>query len=171
MRASRKKRATRVKPAKNTAKRRGSDITARLLRQARELGVKSFIVMPIDEIQLGFKLARRPRASVVPKLLELAEHSNMHARRIALSALRHMKAWDHPGVLELFVRALGDAQGWVRYDAAWALGASGTSDARAIAELRKLARDALDDPPLDDDDAQAATRAKESLAQLLAVAP
>ena len=151
--------------AKVTPKRKRPDPTERLLKQARGLGLDSF-VMPIDEIQLGFKLAARPRASVLPKLLVLAGDPNMHARRIALSAFRRMNAWDDPRVLERLLRGLEDPAGWVRYDAAWALGDSGTNDARVIAGLRKLARRAVPNPALGDGDARAASQAAESLAKL-----
>ena len=143
---------------KAAPKRKRSDPMDRLLKQARALGLDSFVVMPIDEIQLGFKLAARPRASVLPKLLVLADDPNMHARRIALSAFRRMNAWDDPRVLERLLRGLEDPAGWVRYDAAWALGESGTNDARVIAGLRKLARSAVPNPALGDGDARAASR-------------
>ena len=151
---------------KPTTKRRAVDPTERLLRKARELGVKSFVVMPIDEIQLGFKLSKRPRDAVLPKLLTLARDNNMHARRIALSALRHMEAWDDPRVLDLFVSSLEDPEGWCRYDAAWALGDSGTRKPLALAGLRKLARGSQGNPDLSDGDARAKSQAAESLAKL-----
>jgi len=113
-------------------KRRGVDPTEVLLQQARELGVKSFVVMPIDEI----------------------------------AALRHMEAWEDQRVLNLFIASLEDPAGWCRYDAAWALGESGTGDPRALAGLRKLARGAQSDPPLSDGAARAKSQAAESLARL-----
>jgi HEAT repeat protein len=142
-----------------------------LLRKAEELGVATGIVMPIDEIQLGFRLSEQPRRSVLPKLLVLAGHGNMHARRIALTAMRRMEAWDDPLVLDAFVRGLADPEGWVRYDAAWALGDSGTGDARALAGLAKLAKGAASTPPLSDGAARAASQAAESLARLRPPSP
>jgi HEAT repeat protein len=138
----------------------------RLLKRARTLGVKTGFVMPIDEIRLGYELAKQPRRSAIPKLLDLAEDKNMHARRVAFSALHHLKAWDDPPVLELFVRGLRDPEGWVRYDAAWALGDSGTGDKGALSGLKKLARSATDKPDLSDGGARAAFQAAESLLKL-----
>jgi HEAT repeat protein len=83
-----------------------------------------------------------------------------------LTALRRMEAWDDPRALDAFVRGLDDPEGWVRYDAAWALGDSGTHDHRALAGLTKLARTALPNPPLSDGNARAAGQAAESLGKL-----
>ena len=160
------KKAPKKKAPKKKAAARGSTTIDRLLRKAEALGVATGIVMPIDEIQLGFKLSAQPRRTAIPKLLVLAEHENMHARRVALSALRRMEAWDDARVFDAFLRGRGDGEGWVRYDAAWALGDSGTEDKRAIAGLTKLARGALANPPLSDGDARAAAQAAESLATL-----
>jgi HEAT repeat protein len=157
--------AAKKKTAKKKAAARTSAID-RLLRKAEALGVATGIVMPIDEIQLGFRLSEQPRRTAIPKLLVLAGHDNMHARRVALTALRRMEAWDDEQVLEAFVHGLGDPEGWVRYDAAWALGDSGTSDRRALVGLTKLAKNALPVPPLSDGAARAASQAAESLAKL-----
>ncbi len=152
-----------------TKKRTPFDAAERLCRRARALGVKTGFVMPIDEMRLGVKLAELPRRPVLPKLLALATDENMHARRVALSALRRMEVWDDPRVLDLFIRSLEDTAGWVRYDAAWALGDSKTQDPRAIAALTKLARDAVPDPQLSDGPARAAKQAAELLAELTKV--
>jgi len=122
--------------------------------------------MPIDEIELGVKLSQQPRRAVIPSLLMLSEHENMHARRVAFGALRRLEAWNHPRVFEVFLRGVSDPEGWVRYDAAWALGDSRTTDRRAIAALEALARGARPDPDLSDGDARAASQAAESLASL-----
>jgi HEAT repeat protein len=151
-------------------KERASSVSAadRLIRKAQALGVATGIVMPIDEIEIGMKLAKQPRKTAIPKLLDLAEHENMHARRVALSALRRMEAWDDARVFDAFLHGLTDAEGWVRYDAAWALGDSDTKDKRALTALTKLARKALPNPPLSDGAARAASQAAESLAKLRA---
>jgi HEAT repeat protein len=122
--------------------------------------------MPIDEIRLGFKLSQQPRKTAVPSLLHLATDGNMHARRVAVTALRRLEAWDDPAVHACFVQALEDPAGWVRYDAAWGLGESRTKDPQALAALAKLAEGALDNPPLSDGDERAKKQAKDSLAQL-----
>lgn len=139
---------------------------ARLCADARALGTINGIVMPIDEIQLGVKLSEQPRRAVLPSLLALSQDANMHARRVAFGALRRMKAWNDPRVFDVFLRGMSDPQGWVRYDAAWALGDSRTSDARALAALAALARGARPDPDLSDANARAASQAAESLASL-----
>jgi HEAT repeat protein len=157
------KKKTAAKPKKKAAARKST--IDRLVEQAEALGAGG-IVMPIDEIQLGFRLSEQPRRSVLPRLLALAEHANMHARRVGLTAMRRMEAWDDERVFEAFLRGLGDPEGWVRYDAAWALGDSGTRDRRAITALTKLAKKALSNPPLSDGAARAAAQAAESLAAL-----
>jgi hypothetical protein len=135
---------------------------ARLCAAARVTG----IVMPIDEIQLGVELSEQPRRAVIPSLLALSQDANMHARRVAFGALRRMKAWNDPRVFDVFLRGMSDPKGWVRYDAAWALGDSRTTDPRAIAALEALARGARPDPDLSDAKARAASQAAESLASL-----
>lgn len=139
---------------------------ARLCADARALGMITGVVMPIDEIQLGVKLSEQPRRAVIPSLLALSQDANMHARRVAFGALRRMKAWDDPRVFDVFLRGMSDPKGWVRYDAAWALGDSRTTDPRAIAALEALARGARPDPDLSDAKARAASQAAESLASL-----
>ncbi len=139
---------------------------ARLCADARALGMITGIVMPIDEIQLGVKLSEQPRRAVIPSLLALSQDANMHARRVAFGALRRMEAWDDPRVFDVFLRGMSDPKGWVRYDAAWALGDSRTTDPRAIAALETLARGARPDPDLSDAKARAASQAAESLASL-----
>ena len=42
-------------------------------------------------------------------------------------------------MFDVFLRGMSDPKGWVRYDAAWALGESRTTDPRAIAALELLA--------------------------------
>ena len=150
----------------NRAKQRLAAKIARLCADAQALGAITGVVMPIDEIQLGAKLSEQPRRAVIPSLLALSEHDNMHARRVAFGALRRMEAWNHPRVFEVFLRGLSDPEGWVRYDAAWALGDSRTTDGRALAALETLARGARPDPDLSDGDARAASQAAESLASL-----
>jgi HEAT repeat protein len=152
--------------ATSKTKPKAVDRTERLLRKARALGVKSLVVLPFDEIRLGVQLSERPRAVVLPKLLTLAEDGNMHARRIAFAALQRMEAWDDPHVLDLFVRGLDDPEGWVRYDAAWALGESRTTDPRAIAGLRKLGQKKRSTAQVSEGAAEAVARARESLAEL-----
>ena len=137
-----------------------------LMRKAQALGTLTGIVMPFDEIQLGVQLSEQPRADAIPVLLELALHANMHARRVAFAALHRMNAADDPRVVEVFLRGLEDSEGWVRYDAAWALGDSGTRDRRAMSALELLAKDAPANPDLSDGNQQAAARAAESLAAL-----
>ncbi len=157
-----------VKPrvkADRTKQRLAAKI-ARLCADAQALGVLTGFVMPIDEIELGVKLSRQPRRAVIPSLLALSQHENMHARRVAFGALRRLEAWNHPRVFEVFLRGVADPEGWVRYDAAWALGDSRTSDPRAMAALAALARGARPDPDLSDGDARAASQAAESLASL-----
>jgi hypothetical protein len=139
---------------------------ARLCADARALGMVTGIVMPIDEIQLGVKLSEQPRRAVIPSLLALSQDANMHARRVAFGALRRMKAWNDPRVFDVFLRGMSDPKGWVRYDAAWALGDSRTTDPRAIAALEALARGARPDPELSNANARAASQAAESLASL-----
>ena len=139
---------------------------ARLCADARALGTINGIVMPIDELKLAVKLSEQPRRAVIPSLLALSQDANMHARRVALGALRRMEAWDDPRVFDVFLVGMSDPKGWVRYDAAWALGDSRTTDPRAIAALEVLARGARPDPDLSDAKARAASQAAESLASL-----
>lgn len=154
--------SAKAKPKKKK-KKSAEDEIARLVKKARALGP---IVMPFDEIRLGAALAKQPRRSVLGALLALADDPNMHARRVALGALHRLAAWDDPRVMDLLVAKLGDPEGWVRYDAAWALGDSATTDARAIAGLKKLARGAKKDPPLSDGDERAKAEAAEALEKL-----
>jgi hypothetical protein len=139
---------------------------ARLCAAARKLGTITGVVMPIDELRLGVKLSEQPRPTVIPSLLALSEDANMHARRVAFTALRHMQAWNDSRVFDAFLRGMSDPKGWVRYLAAWALGDSRTTDPRALAALEALAQGARPDYNISDGEASAAARAAESLASL-----
>lgn len=163
-RSAKAKSATKVKPPRKPLSQRQK--ISRVCSRAKNLGVVHFMVMPIEELQLSVRLAKFPRSAVLPSLFALAEHENMHARRVAFRAFHRMEAWDDPRVFEVLLRGLADPEGWVRYDAAWALGDSGTQDPRVLAALKKLARGAKRDHDISDDNASAASQAAESLAML-----
>ena len=162
----RAKSKARPKAKARPAKQQLAAKIARLCADARALGTINGIVMPIDELKLAVKLSEQPRRAAIPSLLTLSQDANMHARRVALGALRRMEAWDDPRVFDVFLVGMSDPKGWVRYDAAWALGDSRTTDPRAIAALEVLARGARPDPDLSDAKARAASQAAESLASL-----
>ena len=82
----------------------------------------SSAIMPIDEIRLSVAFARLPnQAEVIPRLMALFNHGNMHVRRIVINACRRAATFNVPGLREALTRKLSDPEAWVRYDAVWAL--------------------------------------------------
>ncbi|MBL8922446.1 MAG: HEAT repeat domain-containing protein [Myxococcaceae bacterium] len=148
--------------------------------EARVLGLASkAVIMPVEEIRLSSELAAHPDATrSLPRILSWTTHQNFHVRRVAITTLRKMRAYGATGVLEALVRALGDAEGWVRYDAAWALRDRGGAEPEVIAALERLARGVpvpteQEEAQLDIDDEvlMARVEAARALASLRAAAP
>jgi HEAT repeat protein len=151
------------------AKARAKAQRARRLRKLiAESEALPHFLYPIEIFERANALARLPHSrALIEALLALAAHENPHARRVALIAIRHRKPWKQPGVIDALVAALADPEGWVRYDAAWALGESGIANKAVVAGLRALTKGAKKVEDISDADAQARAQAAESLAALL----
>src|ERR1043166_422181 len=148
----------------------------RLVDKSVRLGNRPTI-MPIEELRLAVAFAELPcREEVVTNLIgELFDHQNMHVRRIAVIACRKSGAFGVPGLKEALTRKLADPEGWVRYDAAWAILEAKYDSSEIRACLAALA-DGISLPAdrervrrnLGDADLQAKVRARETLDALLA---
>jgi D-alanyl-D-alanine carboxypeptidase len=148
----------------------------RLVDKSVRLGNRPMI-MPIEELRLAVAFAELPcREEVVTNLIgELFDHQNMHVRRIAVIACRKSGAFGVPGLKEALTRKLADPEGWVRYDAAWAILEAKYDSSEIRACLAALA-DGISLPAdrervrrnLGDADLQAKVRARETLDALLA---
>ncbi|HJY75059.1 MAG TPA: M15 family metallopeptidase [Burkholderiales bacterium] len=148
----------------------------RLVDKSVRLGNRSMI-MPIEELRLALAFAELPRqAEVITRLIgELFDHQNMHVRRIAVIACRKSRAFEVAGLKEALTRKLADPEGWVRYDAAWAILEAQYDSSEIRAQLAALA-DGVSLPAdrerlrrnLGDDELQAKVRAREALDVLLA---
>lgn len=96
---------------------------SQLARASIDLGNRE-IIMPVEEIRLAHQFSCLPNQErVVSRLVaELFSHSNMHVRRIAVSASRRSRAFGTPGLIDAITERLSDPEPWVQYDAAWAIG-------------------------------------------------
>jgi len=97
--------------------------------------------MPIDEIRLSVEFTELPnQPKVINRLIsELFDYDNMHVRRIAVNACRRSEHFDEPGLREALLQRLSDGEGWVRYDAAWAIGDAGYDDVEIRSGLKVAA--------------------------------
>lgn len=102
-------------------------------------------VMPIDEIRMGTAFSKLPKpAEVAVKLMStLFQHDNFHVRRVAVQAWRRIGDPNVPGLREALMQALIDAEGWVRYDAAWAIRVLGYKDQKMLDALAVVASGAI----------------------------
>ena len=115
-----------------------------LEKEAIEI-LDSEIVMPIDEIRLGTAFSELPQPEEVAQRLikTLFQHNNFHIRRVAVQAWRRIANLDVSGLREVLLQALEDPEGWVRYDAAWAIRSIGYKDKTIMHSLAKLADGAV----------------------------
>jgi len=141
-----------------------------LLRTIEHLGEATGVVAAIDHIRLGAKLAEHLNDGLASRVLDLLRHPNMHARRVALQAIRRAAFWSNRQVADAVVERLRDPEGWVRYDAARALATSNDNSYGTLMALRELAGAAshADEAHSDDDEAQARVQAAKALARLTA---
>lgn len=142
------------------------------MRKSERLGVDSPIVMPVEEIRLAVQLSELPdQPKIVARLMsEYFDHPNMHVRRIAINACRRSECFTVAGLDAALVRKLKDEEGWVRYDAAWAIGDAGFDGPMVRQALEvaagdtKLPEDAvLREESRSDSDVAARVKAKEVL--------
>jgi HEAT repeat protein len=134
------------------------------------------VIMPIEEIRLEAKLAELPGIGRrIKRLLGWTSHENFHVRRVGYHVIRRAKLFHPAGVTEALLRGLSDPEGWVRYDAAWALQERGQPEPAVLRALQKLAgrqKPLSDDEQLgidiDDADLMARVQAANALAALKA---
>ncbi|MDX2014774.1 MAG: HEAT repeat domain-containing protein [Myxococcaceae bacterium] len=135
------------------------------------------VIMPVEEIRLEVKLSELPGVGRrIKRLLAWTEHENFHVRRVGYHVIRRAKLFRSAGVTEALLRGLSDAEGWVRYDAAWALKERGLAEPAVLAALKRLAgkqKPVSDDDlslDIDDDVLMARVQAANALTHLKALA-
>lgn len=99
-------------------------------------------ILPIQMARLATEFAKAPRPErvVTAILRELFDHTSFHVRRVAVTACRHIREFQVPGLREALVKKLADPEWWVRYDAAWTIRDAGYDEADVRKALSRLAK-------------------------------
>jgi len=129
-------------------------------------------VMPLDEIRLGSAFSELSEPEKVAEMLltTLFAHSNFHVRRVAIQAWRRIGITNVKGLREALLQALNDSQGWIVYDAAWAIAELGYDDVQILDSLKRVAGDVVypdDEAELEADLSNSINRAKLQCAQTI----